>query len=426
MLSSLALGKDVRLLLAVIAIVSLMEGFLYTVLQLYLKSVGCAGSSIGTFMLVLGLSSSILLFPSGILSDRLDRRGLLGFGTALMVIGLANTFLAKAFSSLLISACLWGAGTAMYGPSINSTIADRVSRDQMEAVYTVQAIITSSMCGISSLMCWMPEILAASGLGYSESYLLSMSWMIPAGLLAIFLITKVGRTRAPPRKSGPAFRLGGSVAKLTLTQAMIGFGTGLSIPMLTYYFGRKFLIESGPIGTLNAAVCFIAVPFMFLVPSISRRVGGLRALILPQLASIPLLIMVALSMNFFEASVFFVLRQILVNMSGPIMTTFTMNIAREEERGTVNALAGTTWRLPNSLATQVGGSMFDVSLNSPLYATAAIYAVYLMVFYSLFHRTGSRSGSKPDAASPAVIHRAPSAPALNTARLEEMRPLRIM
>ena len=84
------------------------------------------------------------------------------------------------------------------------------------------------------------------------------------------------------------------------------------------------------------------------------------------------------------ASAFFSFRQILMNTSGPLITTFTMQTAKVEERGTVTAVTAVAWRVPNSMATQVGGYMFDANLDSPLYATSLVYLFYISVFYLLF------------------------------------------
>jgi len=297
---------------------------------------------------------------------------------------------------LLVAACIWGIGNAMYTPCINSILADKIGPEEMERTYTYQALLNSFFYGTSALVGWIPELLVSVG-GYelSSAYRLSMVWLVPLGIASLIPLAKV--RKVAPSKETRRFVLSKNrdVLKLTVTQMVIGFGAGLSIPMLSYYMSARFGVESGPIGTLNAAVSFIAIPFYFLVPVIAHRLGTIRAITLPQLVSIPLLLAMTVSPAFVPAAVFFAFRQIFMNMSIPLVTAFTMRIAKPEERGTVNAMTNVAWRVPNSVATQMGGYLFDVGLNIPLYGTSLIYLVYVPLFYAFFRNMGKGGSASP-------------------------------
>lgn len=378
-------SREVRFIFVTLSVIAFRDGFVYTVLQLYLKSIGYTGSFVGSFMFVLGISASALLIPFGMLSDRMDRRRLMALGIVSVSIAISLLIASTEQNVLLVAACIWGLGNAMYTPCINSILADKISPEEMETTYTYQALLNSLLWGMSALIGWIPEFLVSTG-GYelSAAYRISMVWLVPLGIASIIPLAKV--SRVAPSQEARRFTLSKNraVLKLTLTQTVIGFGAGLSIPMLSYWMSASFGVESGPIGTLNAAVSFVAIPFYFLVPLIAHRMGTIRAITLPQLASIPLLLAMTMSPTFVLAAVFFSFRQILMNMSIPLITAFTMRIAKPEERGTVNAMTNVAWRVPNSGATQIGGYMFDVGLNLPLYGTSLVYALYVPLFYHFF------------------------------------------
>jgi len=379
-----SLTRDVKLIFVTISMMAMMDGFIYTVLQLYLKSIGYTGTNLGAFMLVLGIANSALLIPFGVISDRVDRRKIMAAGTTCVASAFTIVLMARDLPVMLLAAGLWGIGTAMYSPCVSSMLADRIRKEEMVTIYTFQAILQNLLFGVSALIGWIPELLVAwTGVGLSEAYRLSMVWLVPVGFGAMIPLTKVGKI-SPSIRAKRLVSLSKPVMKLTFTQTIIGFGAGLSIPMLAYYLSSKFLVESGPIGTLNAVVSFVALPFYFFVPVIANRMGTLKAIVLPQLASIPLMLLMTVSPSFLVASVFFTFRQILMNMSSPLITAFTMRISRANERGTVTALTSVAWRVPNSMAAQVGGYMFDVNLDSPLYGTSLIYIIYISIFYFLF------------------------------------------
>jgi predicted MFS family arabinose efflux permease len=270
-------------------------------------------------------------------------------------------------------------------PCINSILADRIGPEEMESTYTYQALLNSLLYGMSALIGWIPELLVSMG-GYelSSAYRISMIWLVPLGIASMIPLTKVSKVAPCQEAKKFKFSKNREVLKLTLTQTVIGFGAGLSIPMLSYYMSARFGVESGPVGTLNATVSFIAIPFYFLVPIIAHKMGTIKAITLPQLASIPLMLAMTISPTFLPAAIFFTFRQILMNMSTPLITAFTMRLAKPEERGTVNAMTNVAWRVPNSGATQMGGYLFDIGLNIPLYGTSLIYLFYVPLFYCFF------------------------------------------
>ncbi len=390
-------SRDVKLVMTTVAMYSLLEGFILTVLQLYLKSIGFTGGAVGTFMLVQGMSASLTLIPFGIISDKVDRRMMMACGVTLTAIGLSIITNSPSPEVTISSAALLGIGSAMYLPCVPAIIADKIASDSMVKVYSIQSVLVNAIYGFSSLIGWMPELLVSSmGLGMSDAYRLSIMCLIPIGFgaaIPILCVSKPSNTRRAPFFSG----IKGPVLRYTFTQMMIGFGAGLSIPLLSYYMSVKFAVESGPIGTLNAAVSFIAIPFYFFVPAIASRLGTLRAILIPQLASVPLMIMMTLCTDLAIASPFFIFRQIFMNMSTPLLTAFTMKMAEPEHRSTISAVTSVAWRVPNSAASQVGGVMMDKSLDSPLYATSMIYIVYIIVFYRLFRFWPSKDGDAPGA-----------------------------
>lgn len=388
---SIVSNREFRLLMTSAAVFAMTDGLTYTILQLYLKSVGFTGTSVGRFILIQGLSSASLLLPFGILSDRVDKRKLVSLGISSSTTAVLIVITARQEPLIMLSAALFGIGNAMYSPSLSALISEKVGDGSLETAYTFQAVLVQAVYGISAMVGWIPEALAGSGYALPDAYRLSIAWLVPLGFAAA--IPAMRTSRSPASKRPLKLTRNPVVLKVTFTQALIGFGAGLSIPMLSYYLSVKFGVESGPIGTLNAAVNFIAIPFFFLAPSISHRFGSLKAILIPQVLSVPLMAMLPLSPDFTTASLLFISRQILMNMSSPLLTAFIMRHANLNERATTSAITSIAWRIPNSIAAQVGGSLFDISLDVPLFATSAVYSVYLATFFLLFRNMGKEDGS---------------------------------
>ncbi|RLG42189.1 MAG: hypothetical protein DRO05_01915, partial [Thermoproteota archaeon] len=72
-----SVGRDAKLLLASSGMWTMAFGIYAVIWQLYLKSAGYRGLEIGTYSLIQGLSMTLLIIPSGLIADRVKRRGLL-------------------------------------------------------------------------------------------------------------------------------------------------------------------------------------------------------------------------------------------------------------------------------------------------------------------------------------------------------------
>ncbi|MDH7556360.1 MAG: MFS transporter [Candidatus Methanosuratincola sp.] len=380
---SVGSNRDFRLMMMSAAVFAMTDGLTYTILQLYLKSVGFTGTNVGRFVLVQGITAAALLLPLGIVSDRVDRRKLVALGAASSSTAVLIVVAAREEPLIMIAASLFGLGSAMYSPSLSALISEKVGDGDLEAAYTSQSVLVQAVYGISAMIGWIPELLAGSGYALPDAYRISIIWLVPLGFAAALPVLRVRKPDGRPRKGFRMIR-NPVIVKVTFTQVLIGFGAGLSIPMLSYYLSAKFGVESGPIGTVNSVVSFISIPFFFLAPTIAHRFGSLKAIVVPQVLSIPLMALLPLSPSFSVAAVLFISRQILMNMSSPLLTAFIMRHASPSERATTSAMTAIAWRVPNSIAAQIGGSIFDFSLDLPLYATAAIYAVYITVFFLLF------------------------------------------
>ncbi|MDI9644115.1 MAG: MFS transporter [Candidatus Verstraetearchaeota archaeon] len=381
--SSIRSNRDFKLLMTSATIFAAIDGLVYTVLQLYLKSLGFTGASIGRFILIQGMSSALMILPFGIISDMMDRRKLVALGVASSSTAVLVVVITQEEPVVMVAAPLFGIGNAIFSPSLSALVSERVGDSELETAYALHAVLVQAAYGSSAMIGWAPEILAGVGYSLQDAYRLSIAWLAPFGLAAVLPAMLVRKSESRSKRD---FRISRNpvVMRVTVTQLLIGFGAGLSVPMLSYYLSVKFGVESGPIGSINSIVSFIAIPFYFLVPSISHRLGSLKAIVLPQVASIPLMALLPFAPGFEIASILFISRQILMNMSSPLLTAFLMRHASPGERATASALTSIAWRIPNSASAQIGGYLFDVDLDAPLFATSAIYAVYISVFYALF------------------------------------------
>ena len=385
-------SRDVWAIILFSGVSSLSFGIFMTTWQLYLKSAGYTGEIIGLYNLISGLIMTVFVVPAGIIADKSGRRRFLFVGSLLFA---ASTILIVAFigvSYLVCSALLSGLGWASIQPSINALMADKAG-DRMDSAYSASSFASGICMAAGSLLGWIPETLVSKGWTYFKAYRLMTLLAGLVQLATFFIVFLIGEAKASctRRISFGRIRANPILLRLFFLSTLIGFGAGLSIPLFSYYFSVKFGVESGPIGTLYMIIN-VAGSFLYLTAApLSRRLGLLKGIVLPQAASVPLLALIPYSKSFVAASILYICRTGLMNMANPLIQALYMNISHPEDRATVTAFSSICWGLPNSVSSQIGGILMDKALDLPVLLTAAFYAAYVILFYFLLEEKQLKS-----------------------------------
>ncbi len=380
-----SIGRDARLLLTSSGMWSVSWGIYAVIWQLYLKAAGYGGLEIGTYSLVQSFSMTLLTIPCGFIADRTKRRGLLIFGGFLGMVSTLIILLSVTMASLFVSALIAGASLAISGPAWNALFAETVEESGMEAGYGLSAFLGNICFAIGNILGWVPELLVSKlSLTYFSAYRTFLYLPIVLQILSNTPLVFV-KEKFEPISRGLKFRARGVALKFIITSALVGFGAGFSIQLFGYYLSVKFNVESGPIGTLYALSSVLGAPAFLASAPLSSAIGIVRGVIIPQLVSIPLLILIPFSPNFSLAAALYIPRTMLMNMSNPLVQALMMKLTPEEERGSVSSLSQMAWNLPNAISNRIGGFLMDyVSIDLPIFITSALYTLYLVTFYVLF------------------------------------------
>jgi len=380
-----SIGRDARLLLTSSGMWNVSWGIYAVIWQLYLKAAGYGGLEIGTYSLVQSFSMTLLTIPCGFIADRTKRRGLLIFGGFLGIVSTLIILLSVTMASLFVSALIAGASWAISGPAWNALFAETVEESGMEVGYGLSAFLGNICFAIGNILGWVPELLVSKlSLTYFSAYRTFLYLPIVLQILSNTPLVFV-KEKFEPISRGLKFRARGVALKFIITSALVGFGAGFSIQLFGYYLSVKFNVESGPIGTLYALSSVLGAPAFLASAPLSSAIGIVRGVIIPQLVSIPLLILIPFSPNFSLAAALYIPRTMLMNMSNPLVQALMMKLTPEEERGSVSSLSQMAWNLPNAISNRIGGFLMDyVSIDLPIFITSALYTLYLVTFYVLF------------------------------------------
>lgn len=380
-------GKDAKLLLASSFVGGVSYAFYYLIVPFYLLSAGYDATWIGITNAAFGISTTVLIIPAGMLADALGRKMFNIIGYVVMSLGMIIMAISPSELTIIGGATIAGFGGAMTFSSSGALLAGSVERTRLTAIFSYSAFLSTFASSLGSVTGWLPEIL--TGLLHVSRLSALQITMAVGGivtLLAVVPVLFVHEVRNE-RKGGSRFSLEsrGIITKFMLVNIFIGFGAGLTIPLFPVYFWKKFGIDSGPMGTLQAVSNLVAAVAFLGAPKLASTIGRIRGIVLTTGISVPLLALIPLAPSFLVAAPLFVARQAMINMNGPLIESLLMRLVHENERATASGISQLFWNLPNSFGQPVGGYMIDrIWIDAPPFSTAVFYAVYTAMFWLMF------------------------------------------
>ena len=387
-------GRNARLYLIGLFLCGLGQSVFALLFNLYLRGIGLGDAGIGQILSKASLGAAVGALPVAFLFRRHPSRAILvgavGF-TALTYV-LQSTLVAPEL--LLFAAFLAGLVVTTFRLSIAPVVMREVEPERrpflFSATYTVlflAAIVGSALGGL------MPHAFRM----ITTQETLALRWSLYAAcgmtLLGSLPFHRM-RVEGPGRSDAAAspwdqFRElkdvdWGLQLKLVLPATLIGLGAGLIIPFLNLYFRDRFGLSPAAIGALFAMLQGFMVVGNLFGPAVARKLGLVRGVVATQLASVPFMVMLALSSSFPVVVACFFLRGGIMNMNQPLTTHFAMEMVREREHALTNSLLSLSWYVAWSISADIGGALIQRrGYTEPLLLAAALYVV-ASILYALF------------------------------------------
>ncbi|MCL6580791.1 MAG: MFS transporter [Firmicutes bacterium] len=393
--------------------------------NLYVHSLGYLQDFIG---LLNGLPSVVILvvgLPIGMLADRKGYLPFLIGGSLLSAATSLGLGLATSRGALLAFALLGGLGascTWVIGAPMLMSIS---SREERVVLFSVQQALMMGAGLVGSLMAGsLPELVARLwGVSPTETLPLRLTYLVGAGfnLLALWPVLAMARSArraaaqasdgvaagpasAAPGRGGWASPLPRSLSELGLflkllgPSALISIGAGAMVVFFQLFFNLRFGLNPGAIGVLFAFSSVITAVATLVSPVAARRLGRVRTIVLTQLASIPFLLALAWSYNLQVVVAAYYLRSALMNMSGPLQTTFALEQVREEQRATLTSLQAMLGSLGRGGLGPIVSGYIQVrwGFSAAFTLTTVLYVIGTSLFWAFF-RKAERASAEPAA-----------------------------
>ena len=371
---------------------SVAYGMFYTDISYFLTTVqGVSYEVMGIVMTAMGLSTFLSSTFLGIFADRYGRKRMLVTGNVLASIILAGFVLTTNPALLLAVAIFEGIAEAAVLASSSALLAEKAENTNRNSVFSLYGFAQSIAFGVGSMAIPAVVIFEIFGFTNRESHILLYVVMAMFSLVSTLMMLKVSESKrlkpaasimeCLPRKSKAL------LSKYVLTSAIISFGAGMVVPLMTAWFALRYGISdalSGPILGISSIIIGVAT---LAAPPLAKRLGQVKAIVVTQAASTLFMFATPLSPDYASASLLYSWRALLMNMAAPLQQSMIMGLVAEDERGAASGLCGALWRLPNALSTFIGAWLMGMGLLAePFFIASFLYIISIMLFWQFFRK----------------------------------------
>ena len=404
-------SRNARFYLLATALQGLGGGIWSVIFYLYLNldEVGFQPNFISNVFTAGAIASGLVALPAGLLCERIGTRRAILVSQVANLLSFTQVFALQPPILLLTSlgSGLIGTIGGVAGPPFMA----KNSRDE-ERTYlfslnwtlgTIMSVVGNFIGGfLPSLFNSGLTLPTSTGTGSAEGYrlaLVSAVTLILVGSIPLFLIKEdktMKRQTMSRLLSLKNVQHPFTIIKFMIPVGIIGFGAGFIVPLFSLFFKLKFAATSEQIGTIFALGSITLAVGTFAAPTVASKMGKVKAVVICQFLSMPFIMLVTLSPNLAPAAVAYLLRGALMNMAGPINTTFQMEIVAEGERATTSGLMIMADNVPRAITASVSGTlMTENDFYTPFLFTTITYFCASSLFY-IFFRNIERSATKQE------------------------------
>lgn len=383
---------NAKLLLANVLLRFIGYGIFSLLFNLYILQIGYDVDFIGYLTALNNIAVALMAIPSGFIIDRFGLKRPLVISYSLFILFTILLAINTNYFSLIIFNIALGFTFSIIRVIRNpflTKFSTKVERTHLFG-FAFGLLMIGSVIG-NVIGGYFPKFFKVFTSLTNDIIIYRLSLLSGAIISSIGLISilKIGKDNITSSKklSKRTFKIKFSklYAKLLLPHLLLSLGAGLVMPFLNVFFKKHLNANVSQIGIIFALGSFITGIASFLVPFVTKRIGKVKSIGILQISSLPFLLMIALIPNLTLVAIFYIVRQVLMNIASPIYTTFVMEAVPDKDKGTISGyitfIRGLGWAISSSYS---GILMKNYGYNFPFFICFVFYLISTITFFSFF------------------------------------------
>jgi MFS family permease len=402
------LNRNSKLFLVATVFQGLGSGIWGVLFYLYLNlhEVGFQLDFIGAMFTVGAIATGLIALPAGLLCERIGLKKAILIGLGANLASLAQILVLQP-TNLLIASLASGLVGTLVSVSSAPFMIENSSPDERAYLFSFQSTLGIIMAVAGSLIGgFLPDLFNARlGLpngvnGSVVGYRFSLAISIVLSLAAVFPILLVKQEKRSGEQSMfdllnlRNVRSWRTIIKFMIPTAIIGFGAGFVVPLVNPFFKQRYGATPEQVGVISSLGNVTLGIAILVTPVLSRRLAKARFVVLCQYLSMPFIMLTSFSPTLTWAGTSYIVRTSLMNMAGPIGTTFQMEIVTPAERATTSGLMVMSDSIPRAATATISGIMMTKSdFSYPFLYMAVSYFVASSLYFAFFRNAEAKTPS---------------------------------
>lgn len=394
-------SPNARLVLIYSAFTGLAFGVFRFLFNFYVLSLGDAYNEafVGSLQTASSFASILMALPAAYLAERFSQKKIMIHTALISSLAMIGLVLFPFRALLILFNMVAGVSMSMRQVAMAPFLMANTSENERQWVFSFNfGLMTVSGFFGNLLGGWLPTWF---GHFFNAAPTDTLSYQLALGSMMLVTILSIGpltRIIMPPidrekRVELPWVQLrryGWSLSQFLLPQLIIGLGAGLMQPFMNIYFRNVYQKPDPPISMVFAIGGLAMAIAQFMGPPLADKYGKINTVILTQVFSVPFLLLLgigawvvpdgigAASLWFFVASIAYIFRLALMNLSNPVYQTFVLEHVPTDVQALAMSLNSLSFQFGWFIMPQVSGWLqvrFGEFGFVPIFGMVAIFYV---------------------------------------------------
>ncbi len=390
-----AFTSNARLFLLSLLFFGVAMGISQLLFNFYVLSLGYNEATLGNLVTARSLTSLIAALPMGYLTDRIGSKNAFLIGYLAYGVSMAMMLIFPSVPIFISMNVLQGVAQSLSGVATGPFLMENGGPKERTYLFSLSSGLRMTATSIGEwlggyLPGWAAGIIAVSAVS-SKAYgwslwvmaFLSLASAVPVILMKTNLRSISQRSAFAPvsfvRKNP------GLLGKLILPSLVISIGAGMVMPFMNVFFRNVHSQSDTAIGVIFAWGSLAMGIGLVVAPALAERFGKIQVVTATQALSIPFLALLGFAPWFEVSVVAYYIRLTLMNMSGPIYSTFTMERVDPESRGMIASLSSMAGNFGWAFSPTISGLLQVRSgFQWPFTITMITYVIAISMYYAWF------------------------------------------
>lgn len=387
--------RTAGLVLSVTAFRGMVIAATSTILNLYLYSLGYDTRTIGLVNATGSLAVLVVSLPFGYLADRIGRKAvLMAGGFAYPVFLLALSLAHSTPAILLCNVGLSGVSTAYWVAGVPLLYATTTPRQRVSA-FSINSFLLWGIGPLGALLAGQAVEIAARAFHVSAASpsalrvgMFFITFLAAAGAIPYPFLREPPRDETGHEAPPPLDALARLFVQLLTPDLILAIGLGALLTFVQLYFHLRFGLDAGPVGVIVGVGGIISGMGALLTPLIARRWGNLAGAVWIQLATVPLMALLAVAGALWIAIPAFWIMVTLRGMADPVYTAFIQERVPEIYRARLTGFYSVTYSVGASIGPALSGELQKAGgFTLAFLVAAACYGLGALLLFLFFHRS---------------------------------------